>query len=191
LVGLAILRREVLRQLTRLRWPCVVSVAVAVVVLAGAAPAERASGTPERRLSIYGYPYARSCPAAGIAERIDRWRMYVCNCTSYVAWALQANGERTDWFIPGAMDASNWPRVAMLAGLREGSRPRAGAVAVWPKLFRPFGHVGFVTEVNGDGSFDVSEYNFPAASGFVHFLFDTRDDVPAHGVVFLYVPRRA
>jgi surface antigen len=176
--------------LTRFSWPCVVPVAVTVAVLAGATPAAPASGTPGSRLTVYGYPYARNCPVAGIAERIDRWRMYVCNCTSYVAWALQANGERTDWFIPGAMDARNWPHVATLAGFRLGSRPSAGAVAVWPKLFHPFGHVGFVTRVHSDGTFDVSEYNFPAASGFAHFLFDQRDNIPGRGVVFIYVPRR-
>ncbi len=140
---------------------------------------------------MYGYPYTSSCPAAGIADEVDRWGMYACNCTSYVAWALRANGQRIDWFIPGAMEAWNWPHVARLAGLQVGRRPRVGAVAVWPKLTPPFGHVAYVTAVEPDGGIDVSEYNLPAASGFNPFLFDRRADVRPAGAIFIYVPRRA
>ena len=72
------------------------------VALAGAAPAfGRSSGSA----IVYGYPYASRCPAAGYEDVVDRWGMYMCNCTSYVAWALRANGQRTDWFIGGAMVA--------------------------------------------------------------------------------------
>jgi surface antigen len=183
--------REVPRRAVslRLRSLAVISVVAAVAALAGAAAAERASGTPASRLLVYGYPYASRGPAAGVADVVDRWRMDMCNCTSYVAWALQANGQRIDWFIAGAMDAWNWPHVARLAGLRLGRRPQAGAVAVWPKLFPPFGHVGYVTAVDRDGGFEVSEYNFPLASGFMPFLFDRRVDVPVGGAVFIYVPR--
>jgi len=153
-------------------------------VLVGAAAAE-----PGRPI-VYGYPYAAACPAAGLVDRVDRWRMDVCNCTSYVAWALAANGQRTDWFVAGAMDAWNWPHVATLAGLPLGRRPRPGAVAVWPKLSPPFGHVAYVTAVLRDGRFDVGEYNFPPAAGYAPYVFDRRYDVRAAGAVFIYVPRR-
>src|SRR2546430_9743297 len=89
------------------------------------------------RAVLYGYPYAARCPAAGYADAVDRWGMYMCNCTSYVAWALRANGQRTDWFVRGAMDAWNWPHVARLAHLSVGTAPRARAVAAWPKLGKP------------------------------------------------------
>ncbi len=171
-----------------LPWVAVAALVAVTAVLASAASANPAD-TPLRRLHVDGYPYASRCPAAGYADRIDRWRMDMCNCTSYVAWALHANGQRTDWFVAGAMDAWNWPHVAMLAAIRVGKRPRAGAVAVWKNLFRPFGHVAYVTAVDRDGGFDVSEYNFPPASGSRPFLFDRRRDVPVRGVVFSYVPR--
>ena len=172
-----------------LRWMAVTSVVAAMAAFAHAAPAEQSPGTlagsgkPARQLRVYGYPYTSRCPAAGIAERIDRWRMDMCNCTSYVAWALQANGQSIGWFIPGAMNAWNWPHVAELAGLRVGDRPRAGAVAVWAKLAPPFGHVAYVTSVDPNGKFDVSEYNL-----FTPFLFGRRDDVQKSGAVFIYVP---
>ena len=159
---------------------CVASLAAAVV-LAGA-------GRSSAGVIAYGYPYASRCPAAGVADRVDRWHMYVCNCTSYVAWALSANGQRTDWFIAGAMDARNWPHVAELRGIPVGAVPRVGAVAVWPRSSR-FGHVAYVTRVDRDGRFDVGEYNLPSVVG-ESFAFDVRTEVSPANAVFVYVPKR-
>src|SRR5258708_14007508 len=89
------------------------------------------------RVAIYGYPLAPRCPAAGVADSIDRWKMYACNCTSYVAWALTANGQRTDWFVAGAVDAWNWPHGARLSGLHPRPQPPVGAPALCPTLSPP------------------------------------------------------
>lgn len=156
---------------------------VLLVALLLSPPAGARPGVPV----IYGYPYADQCPAAGIVDAVDRWKLDECNCTSYVAWALTANGQDTSWFIPGAMDAWNWPHVARLAGLRVGTTPRVGAVAVWPKLSR-FGHVGYVTAVAPGLRFDVAEYNLPGLLGPGPFRFDRRSGVPRTGVIFVYVP---
>src|SRR5659263_156975 len=86
-------------------------VAIVLAVLGFAEPASAA-----RAPIVYGYPFTAHCPGAGIGDVVDRWGMYACNCTSYVAWALSANHQRTDWFIRGSMDAWNWPHVALLAG---------------------------------------------------------------------------
>jgi peptidoglycan DL-endopeptidase CwlO len=137
---------------------------------------------------VYGYPYADRCPAAGIGDVVDRWGMYACNCTSYVAWALVANHQSIDWFIPGAMDARNWPHVARLSHLRVDRHPAPGAVAVWPSLARPFGHVAYVTAVHRDGTFDVAEYNYPDVDGLDTFLFNTRTGVRRAGATFIHVP---
>jgi surface antigen len=136
-----------------------------------------------------GYSYAAQCPAAGVAKRVDRWDMFMCNCTSYVAWALQANGQRIDWFVRGAMDARNWPNVARRAGLRIVHTPAVGDVAVWPALGKPFGHVAYVTAVAGNGRFVVGEYNFPSPGGLTRFVFDLRTTVVTRGVAFIAVPR--
>jgi surface antigen len=137
-------------------------------------------------LHTTGYPYAKQCPRAGTRDAVDRWKMNTCNCTSYVAWALAANGYRVDWFVPGAMDAWNWPNVARKRRIPVGDEARSGAVAVWPQWGR-FGHVAFVTAVHANGSFDVAEYNRP---GGVRFAFDTRAHVSPDDVVFIYVSRR-
>lgn len=141
-------------------------------------------------LVVHGYPYAARCPEAGEEELVDRWGMYACNCTSFVAWALHANHQRTDWFIKGSMDAWNWPNVARRKGLRVAAKPRVGAVAAWPKLARPFGHVAYVTRLHGDGTFDVAEYNRPGDRSH-RFLFDVRTHVAAAGASFIDVPERS
>ena len=135
-----------------------------------------------------GYPYAARCPVAGRNDRVDRWAMYMCNCTSYVAWALDAHGQRTDWFEPGEMDARNWPEVARREDIAVGTIPRVGAVAVWPHLTK-FGHVAYVTRVGPRDRFDVAEYNLPT-EGAETFAFDIRHGVGRTGAVFVYVPKR-
>lgn len=157
---------------------------VLLAVAAACAPSASA------KVIVRGYPLAERCPAAGVRDDVDRWKMDACNCTSYVAWALEVNDQRIDWFVPGAMDAWNWPNVARLKGLEVGDEPRVGAVAVWPRLSRPFGHVAYVTAVHRDGSFDVSEYNLGPRFGYPRYTYDARDDVEASGTEFIYVPRR-
>jgi len=158
------------------------SVAVVSTMLAGSP-----SAATHRPLVTGGYPYASACPQAGDRDDVDRWLMNTCNCTSYVAWALEANGYRTAWFIAGRMDARNWPRVARLSNFAVRARPRVGSVAVWPRWGR-FGHLAFVTAVDADGSFDVAEYNLP---GGPPFAFGRRSGLSTRGAVFVYVPRRA
>jgi surface antigen len=161
--------------------------ALLAVSLAGAAPAV---GRSSDAVIVYGYAYASRCPTAGYGDVVDRWGMYMCNCTSYVAWALRANRQRTDWFVRGAMDAWNWPHVARLSHLPVGTRPRVRAVAVRPGLSRPFGHVAYVTGVERDGRIDVSEYNSPGMGEFDPFVFDVRREVRPAGAIFIYVPAR-
>jgi surface antigen len=160
---------------------------IALLCAAGLALAGPAGGAPS--VVVYGYPLATRCPAAGIAKTVDRWGMFACNCTSYAAWALAANGQRTDWFVRGSMDAWNWPNVARRAQIRVGAVPRVGAVAVWPKLVPPFGHLAYVTALEPGGRFDVAEYNFDADTP-AEFAFDTRLDLDPRGAIFIYVPRR-
>jgi surface antigen len=165
--------------------PASAAVAAAVLVSLGLV---RTSPSSAAGPVVYGYPYANRCPAAGVAEKVDRWKMYMCNCTSYAAWALSANGQRIDWFVAGDMDATNWARVAVRAGIAVGRTPRVGAVAVWPRASK-FGHVAYVTHVDPDGNFDVSEYNLPG-DDTPRFTFDVRHEVSSAGAVFVYVPKR-
>jgi surface antigen len=159
-------------------------------LLAAGMLAGSGNAIPDRTPIIFGYPFSSRCPGAGLADVVDRWHMYACNCTSYVAWALSANGQRTDWFFAGAMDAWNWPHVARLARLRIDDDPSLGAVAVWPQLAKPLGHVAYVTAVHDRRSIDVAEYNYSAFGRANTYTFDTRTGVSTTGAVFIHVPRR-
>jgi surface antigen len=163
--------------------------ATLAVLVAGVALAAPASGSGPARI-VYGYPYTARCPGAGLADVVDRWGMYACNCTSYVAWALVANHQRVDWFIRGSMDAWNWPNVARMAELTVDRTAAPGAVAVWPNLSRPFGHVAYVTNVEANGTIDVAEYNFPGPNGRKTWGFETRSFVHTDGALFIHVPTR-
>jgi surface antigen len=162
-------------------------VAIIASVLLAAGPSFGAGDATHAPI-IFGYPYAGRCPGAGVADVVDQWNMYACNCTSYVAWALAANHQRIDWFIAGAMDARNWPHVARLSSLRVDRTPSPGAVAVWPSIARPFGHIAYVTHVGPAGTIDVAEYNYPSPGGGETFVFDVRTDVRAAGAMFIHVP---
>ena len=92
---------------------------VSVVVCAGAGESAPARSTRPGGLVVHGYPYANRCPEAGEEELVDRWHMYACNCTSYVAWALHANHQRTDWFVAGSiLYAGALTTLALLGGRR-------------------------------------------------------------------------
>jgi surface antigen len=161
-----------------------------VLVAVAVAAALAATPTASAKVIVNGYPLAGRCPEAGIHDDVHRWMMSSCNCTSYVAWELDANGQRTGWFVPGAMDAWSWPNVRRRAGLPVGSAPRLGAVAVWLKLSKPYGHVAYVIAVHRNGTFDESEYNLGPKFGHPRFTYDTRRDVNLDGALFIYVPRR-
>src|SRR6266481_5858393 len=121
-------------------------IALVAVLLGLCAAVARPAGA--RTVVIYGYPLATRCPAAGIAEAVDRWGMFAWNCTN----------------------------VARRAHIAVGRAPRVGAVAVWPKLVPPFGHLAYVMGVERGGTIDVAEYNFDADTP-EEFAFDTRTDV--------------
>jgi surface antigen len=64
--------------------------------------------------------------------------------------------------IPSNMgNAISWLSVAQNAGLPTGSKPRAGAVLYHLSPATSLGHVAFVEKVNKNGSFLVSDMNYP------------------------------
>jgi len=95
---------------------------------------------------------------------------------------------------PGTADAwlgSDYLGRDVLTMLVYGGRATlwVGAVAAWPKLARPFGHVAYVTGLHDDGTFDVAEYNRPGDRSN-RFRFDIRTHVEREGASFIDVPER-
>lgn len=86
---------------------------------------------------------------------------YGCRqCVSYTAWKV---GQRTGSFPRYWGNANQWPASARATGYQTGSTPRANSVGVISA--GAYGHVVWVEAVNGDGTVDVSQYNYYNAGG--------------------------
>lgn len=104
------------------------------------------------------YPYAGYPP-----DQRDEWGFYTRECTSYAAWYWNDVLGKS-WYNTriGSGSAWNWPALASDQGYSVISSPRVGAIVSWPAggIFGGYGHVAIVEAVNGDGTFEVSQYNW-------------------------------
>ena len=103
-----------------------------------------------------GYPYSS-------IDEPDAWGFLTRECTSYAAWYLNVvAGKKFINTRPGEGSAYNWPNLARDNGLSVSGTPRVGAAISWSAgpLTSAWGHVAIVEKVNGDGTIDVSEYNW-------------------------------
>jgi len=119
----------------------------------------------------------------------DPWGFVARQCTSYVAWYLNAHGVPFGLRTRGPAgeglftSASDWDRAALAAGFAVRSTPAVGSVAQWDAgessppapspasadrvdapgyrtlAARGFGHVAVVQRVFDDGAVLISEYN--------------------------------
>ena len=136
------------------------------------------------RVSAYStgndYPYPNGSYGTYRAQDVDRWRYYVRECTSFVAWCLESRNELagfTNWYKGVNFgDAVTWSNAAKSVGITVDNNPAVGAVAWWS-----FGHVAWVKSVNGN-NVDIEEYNYDykgnynsrtvnksTINGFIHF----------------------
>ncbi len=93
---------------------------------------------------------------------VDPWGMYSRQCVSYTAWKVyQKNGYMPYW--GGHGNANQWPGNARAAGIGVGTTPRAGSVGVIMAGYA--GHVVWVEGVNGNGTINISQYNYFNAGG--------------------------
>ncbi len=88
---------------------------------------------------------------------VDPWGLYTRECVSYAAWKVHSTGR----FVPhfgGAGNANQWPSTVAKYGIRSGSTPKAGSVAMWPIGY--YGHVMYVESYDpANGTITVSDYN--------------------------------
>ncbi len=110
-----------------------------------------------------GYPWANvgyPCWSAGCA---DPWGLYYRECVSYVAWKLSSTGKGVSHFR-GAGNAYQWPSTTRGYTTQSyGTNPKVGDAVVIPAGVQGIpwtGHIMYVERVNGDGSIEISEYNF-------------------------------
>lgn len=104
-----------------------------------------------------------SYPYSAIDEP-DAWSFLTRECTSYAAWYWN-NKLGKQWYNtqPGRGSAKYWGEIAGTLGYSRSSSPSKGAFVIWTgPLFSgdQWGHVAVVETVNGDGTIDISEYNW-------------------------------
>ncbi len=93
---------------------------------------------------------------------VDPWGMYSRQCVSYTAWKVhQKNGSMPYW--GGRGNANQWPGNARAAGIPVSTTPRAGSVGVL--MAGQYGHTVWVESVNGNGTINISQYNYYNAGG--------------------------
>lgn len=86
---------------------------------------------------------------------------YGCRqCVSYTAYKV---GAKTGNYPRYWGNANQWPGSARAAGYQTGVTPRVNSVGVISA--GAYGHVVWVEAVNGDGTVDVSQYNYYNAGG--------------------------
>lgn len=115
-----------------------------------------------------GYPWEAGCWLDGNAwsyggtygDGTDPLGYGCRQCVSYTAWKV---GQRTGNFPRYWGNANMWPASARSAGYSIGSTPRVNSVGVISA--GAYGHVVWVEAVNGDGTVDVSQYNYFNAGG--------------------------
>lgn len=122
--------------------------------------AERLKAKRGSEVWVYGtsaYPFTS-------IDQPDPWGFLTRECTSYAAWYWNIKLGRS-WYRgegpSGTGHAYNWPSLASRNGVSSHSSPEVGAIISWQKSSKmPYGHVAIVEKVNGDGTIDVSEYNW-------------------------------
>lgn len=115
-----------------------------------------------------GYPWEVDCwvdanaySHGGVGGNGTDLLGYGCRqCVSYTAWKVL---QRTDYAPRYWGNANMWPNSARNAGFSTGSTPRPNSVGVISAGF--YGHVVWVEAVNGDGTVDISQYNYFNAGG--------------------------
>lgn len=109
-----------------------------------------------------GYPWEGGCyvDANAFSNKTDPLGYGCRQCVSYTAWKV---GQRTGNFPRYWGNANMWPGSARATGYSTGSTPRAHSVGVIS--WGAYGHVVWIESVNGDGTVNVSQYNYYNAGG--------------------------
>jgi peptidoglycan DL-endopeptidase CwlO len=115
---------------------------------------------------------------------IDSWGMYNRECVSYTAFKvhidyLLGKNSRDMPYWGGVGNANQWDDNARRANMRVDTNPEPGAIAVSNAGY--YGHVMYVESVNGDGTFNISQYN-AALDG----RYSTRNGVSVGNLVFIH-----
>jgi surface antigen len=158
-----------------------ISLAVLPTANAGTIPLPIRTPASGTRLATSGPPAAAYPFSVGGTPALDAYGFVTGQCTSFVAWWLNAHGypfgvvtvgpAGPGWFL----NASSWDIAAREAGYQVGSRPVVGAIAQWRAnessrrnsggrwstvTAGATGHVAVVVRVLPDGQVDWLDYGW-------------------------------
>lgn len=108
---------------------------------------------------------------------IDSWGMYNRECVSYTAWKVHESGKHMPYW-GGRGNANQWDDNARAEGIPVSSKPKAGDVAISNSGF--YGHAMYVESVNGNGTINVSQYNWGLDGRYSEAY-----NLPTGGLVFI------
>lgn len=102
----------------------------------------------------------------------DEWGMFARQCVSYVAWKVhQKNGVMPYW--GGRGNAKQWPGNARAEGIMTSRSLVPGRNGGFAAVITggDYGHIVWVENVNGDGTLNISQYNYfnAGGSGWGHY----------------------
>lgn len=109
---------------------------------------------------------------------IDDWGMYNRECVSYTAFKVAISGRSMPYW-GGRGNANQWDDDARADGIPVDNNPTPGAVAI--SNAGAYGHAMYVESVNGDGTFNLSQYN-----ASLDGRYSTRSGVSPSGLVFIH-----
>lgn len=130
------------------------------------------AGDPNRG----GYPAYLDYPHAQ-DSLVDPWGMYNRECVSYTAWKVHQSGKRMPYW-GGRGNAKQWPSSARTDGIKTGSVPKVGSVAIWMHGY--YGHAMWVERINKNGTVHVSQYNFNVDGRYSEM------DINANSAIYIY-----
>lgn len=115
-----------------------------------------------------GYPWETGCwvdadavSHGGVGGNGTDALGYGCRqCVSYAAWRAGQYTGRYPYYWGNAIQ---WPASARSAGYTTGTTPRVNSVGIISA--GDYGHAVWIEAVNGDGTVDVSQYNYYNAGG--------------------------
>ncbi len=140
------------------------AIEAAIQRASGGSPINVLPGDPNKG----GYPWEANCyvdenavSQGGAGGNGTDPLGYGCRqCVSYTAYKV---GARTGSYPRYWGNANQWPSSAQASGYQTGSTPRVNSVGVISA--GQYGHVVWIEAVNGDGTVDVSQYNYYNAGG--------------------------
>lgn len=108
---------------------------------------------------------------------VDNWGMYNRECVSYTAWKVHQSGRRMPYW-GGRGNANEWSLSAEADGIKTGSTPKKGAVAI--AFIGPYGHSMYVEKVLKDGRIHISEFNYYVDGTYTERI------ISADGLTYVY-----